>query len=269
MTGGRWPLWMSGFGAATLVLLGGADAACAQATARTSTTPAVATTAEGALAMAEAAFEYRDFEAVVLALDPWVHPPRIEDRAAMIRARRLLGVALHIQSDERAAREEFAQLLLLDPGHRLDPFVIPPRVIATFEDVRRQLAPRLERPPPEPRTNPATPVDPPSSAVAFAPLGINHVLLDEPELGVLFGVLQVAGLALNVAAYWAASETVRGSSERQGWLIAQGGGLALFGLSYGVSAAWGFVQLDGRVDGALEGPEGPPPPTGARLRFRF
>lgn len=206
--------------------------------AQTATSTSTARTAREALAMAEAAFEYRDFDQVVRALDPWVHPPRIQDREAMITARRLLGVALHVRGDVRGAREEFAQLLLLDPDHRLDPFVIPPQIIVTFEDVKRLLPT-----PPEPSPPPRAELRLPPRVLTFAPLGLPQGVLDEPALGVGLGALQAVGLALNVWAFQEAQGLPRGP-ERDRWVATQFGGLALLGVAYGASVLLGNLRLD-------------------------
>ena len=241
-----------------LMLMVHAASAAAQTSGTSTATPALEDSSpERALAMAQAAFEYRDFAQVIAALDPWVHPPRIGSRARMIVARRLLGVSLHVEGNERAAREEFAQLLLLDPNHRLDPFVIPPQVIATFEDVRRQLEPQLGTPLPRPRSGPldlrTVVVEVPHPAVVWMPFGIPQFVLDEPGTGVVLGLLQVLGLALNVAAF------LRGESlptsgfgveespaERDVWLGLQYSGLAVFGLAYGGSVVHGHLLVQER-----------------------
>lgn len=259
-----------------LVLL--ASPALAQTTSSSTTAAAatpIATTAVGALAVARAAFEYRDFAQVIRVLDPWVHPPRIQDPKLMVNARRLLGVSLHVQGDEKAAREEFAQLLLIDPAHRLDPFVIPPRVIASFEDVRRLLGPSLDR-----GLGPLEAEGPPSSirvvtvphpAAMWLPFGIPQVLVDESALGIAFGAAQVIGLALNVVAYFRGDSfladgfTTNPSNEREVWVALQYSGLAVAGLAYAGSVAHGSLVYD----------KSTPPPSAtsggpvARITFRF
>jgi len=174
------------------------------------------TTADEATVLRRAAnaFEYRDFDRVIALLDPWLHPPRIADDARMVEARRLMGVSLHIKGDVRGAREEFSQLLLLAPAEELDPFVVPPFVIETFETVKQEMkgvlelrAPKPPPPPPplivhEPRL-----VVVPDPAVRFLPLGLAHflVLEDAKAWGATWLGLQLAGLALNVGSYFAAS----------------------------------------------------------------
>lgn len=240
---------------ATIGMLGGSALAQTQTSSSAASVPR-------ALAMAEAAFEYRDFEAVIATLDPWVHPPRIQDPVAMVRARRLLGVSRHITGDERGAREEFAQLLLLDPEQRLDPFVIPPRVIVTFEDVRRQMAPQLV---PRPRPEPPDPLEAPPrivaaplpKVVALLPFGLNHVAADRSDLGIGMGTAQVVGLAASIVGFvmagearaehraaWPPSspEAQSSADAYRGWIITQYAGAALFGLAYGTSVVTHLVE---------------------------
>lgn len=217
-------------------------------------------TPEDALAIAAAAFEYRDFAQVVSALDPWVHPPRIRETSKMIAARRLLGVSQHELGNEREAREEFAQLLLLDPRHELDPFKIPPRIIATFEDVRRDLGPSLEVR--EPAVSGPSPVEVPHPLVAWLPFGIPQLALGEVGAGVLLGALQVVGLAVNVFA-WHRGDDFSASdptAERDLYLGLQYGGLGLFGIAYGVGVvhAHGLVEARRRAATALEAPPSAP-----------
>lgn len=196
-------------------------AAIASASAAQTPAPAIATPPPAgtdddearALALASYAFEYRDFARVVATLDPWVHPPRIADRARLAEAQRLLGVSLHIQGDVARAAEEFAGVLQHDPELRLDPFVVPPSVIDTFERVRTSMRPVLDRILAERRgvARVPTPTPPPPAArtlspvFAYAPLGLSHFLaLEEPGWGALWLGLQTVGLSVNVAGYWMA-----------------------------------------------------------------
>lgn len=242
----------------------------ARAQSRTATAATQLNSPTEAVAVARAAFEYRDFRQVVAALDAWVHPPRIRDPSLMVEARRLLGVSLHVQGDVRGAREEFAQLLLLDPSHRLDPFFIPPRVIATFEEVRKQLEPSLGLPArPGDRT---VFVERPHPAVVLLPLGLPQFALEEPVPGFIYGALQLLGLGLNVAAFFrgqALGEQSSGSSELDTWLAVQYGGAALLGLSYGASVIHGQVLLDRRGAETVQRTSQLGSPFVPRINLRF
>ncbi len=198
-----------------------------------------AETPEQALAVARAAFEYRDFEQVLTALDRWVHPPRITDRVRMTEARVLLGVAHHVLGDEQKAREQFGLVLLLDPSHQLDRFAIPPQVVATFEEVREAMADVLAAREPEER--PRLPL-----SVAFLPLGAPQFSVDAPGVGLFLGAMQVVGLALNIGAHARADSFPRTNppAEKEVWDALQYTGLAVLVLAYGASIAHGLVAID-------------------------
>ncbi|MFO0726894.1 MAG: hypothetical protein U1E65_24125 [Myxococcota bacterium] len=166
-----------------------------------------------ALTLATAAFEYRDFEQVIQILEPWVKPPRIVDPARRKEAHRLLGISFHIRGDVPRAEEEFAQLLLADPAHKLDPFVVPPAVIETMERVRERMRPVLDELTKNQRTAP--PKKLPSLALsspifAYAPFGLSHFLaLDEPGWGAVWLGVESAGLVANITGFVLASSLPR------------------------------------------------------------
>jgi len=239
-------------------------------------------TADRALALASYAFEYRDFARVVATLDPWVHPPRIADRAQLAEAQRLLGISLHIQGNVASAEAEFAAVLQVDPELRLDPFVVPPAVIDTFERLRTSMRPVLERILAERRrAGPAEPKPEPPAALrlspvfAYAPLGLSHFLaLDEPAWGALWLGLQVAGLAANATGYfWGSSLTgadgAIGADQQDAQTSArtlQLTGLAVFAATWLASGLHAHAHWpDGPNDQGL--PATSPAPTGFALRF--
>ncbi len=238
------------------------------------------TNEQHSLALARAAFEYRDFEKVVSTLYDWVHPPRIQNRENMVEARRLLGVSLHVQGDIPSAREEFAQLLLLDPNQKLDPFIHPPDIVATLEDVRRQLAPKLRQrkpiipPPPvsEIRTVP-------HAAISWLPLGVPQFVLREEMVGVLLCSAQLLGLSINIAGYLqgralqqrplSTEPQIIESREdsRSVWLVTQYGGIALFGLAYGTSVIHSYVTIHKHAKSPTI--QTKTPPSTSLLRWQF
>jgi hypothetical protein len=221
--------------------------------------------AEKAVLTAKNAFEYRDFEAVEKALDPWLHPPKIASPKLMVDARRLMGVSRHVLGNVPSAKEEFAQLLLLDPRHQLDPVVIPPQVIATFEEVRaemkdtlnRILAERGEKPLVD-ETGP-TKIEVrvvPSPAIALIPFGGPQFALDQPGLGVLFAATQAGGMFVNSYFYFlAAKEDSKERGERseaayQRSLAIMFTGLGVWVASYVVSAVLALAEVGERSDKA-------------------
>ncbi|MEM1022344.1 MAG: hypothetical protein AAGD10_12470 [Myxococcota bacterium] len=206
-------------------------AVCVGQTAAPSTDP------EAAIRYAQNAFEYRDFPKVVEVLWPWLHPPRMQDEARLVRARELLGVSLHLVGRVEDAREEFTALLLRDPDHGLDPFTVPPDVIQSFETVKQQMEPTLrtlrERRPLEP---PAAPIEPqvrlelvevPHWSVTLLPFGAPQFVLDRPAWGATLLSVQLAGLGLNLAAFARASDLPADSAEFDRWVTLQYVGLGV------------------------------------------
>jgi hypothetical protein len=259
-----------------------APAPRAAATPTSTSTTAAPETAERALALASYAFEYRDFARVVATLDPWVHPPRIADRTRLAEAQRLLGISLHIQGNVEGAEAEFAAVLQADPELRLDPFVVPPAVIDTFERLRASMRPVLDQlladrgrsraTSPEPEPPAALRLSP---VFAYAPLGLSHFLaLDEPAWGALWLGLQVAGLAANASGYfWGSSLTGAdgqiGRDQQDAQTSArtlQLTGLAVFAATWLASGLHAHAQWpDSPSEPGL--PATKPAPTGFALRF--
>jgi hypothetical protein len=232
--------------------------------------------ADGAVANATNAFEYRDFKKVIDVLKPWLHPPRIQNRDQRIAARRLLGVSLHVEGDVAGAREEFSQLLLEDPTHKLDPFVVPPPVIETFEAVRREMKPTLDRilrergqrleDPSLPRV---VVVATANRFVALAPFGVPQFQLDEPGLGITFLSVQAAALAANVTGYFRAKAIHDAGGNDSAWLAVMYGGLVAFGVSWVASAILGNVELADYNKVLLQAPPRGAPPPGGVLTLTF
>lgn len=223
-----------------------------------------------AVALARAAFEYRDFERVVELLNPWFHPPRLIDLNQRIEGRRLLGVSLHLLGDVKAAREEFAQLLELDPDHTLDAFITPPAVIQTFETVREQMKPALDAlrspPPPIPpaKTSVRTVLHP---AVNFLPFGLPQFVQDQPTWGAIWAVLQAGFWALNLVGFFQAESFRRtpGDGYRD-WLILQYAGLAGFAGAWTASGVQGYIVW---LDRSFAEGAGTPSSTGPRITLTF
>ena len=224
------------------------------ASAQDTDLPTTTKTATAAVATAQNAFEYRDFERVVKLVRPWLHPRRILDPKLALVARRLLGVSMHVLGRIEEAKEEFAELLLIDPQHKLDPFLVPPAVIQTFEDVRTSMRPTLNQilrsrgiQPirPAPPTGPPTLqlIEVPPLAIALLPGGIPQFAADETGWGVLWAVLQVGFLTLNLVAFDQA-----GRNNNNGfttWTGLQYAGLVGFLGSWTASGIQGYNQLKG------------------------
>jgi hypothetical protein len=217
-----------------------AQATPAPVPTRTATRAPEALDEPGALRLARAAFEYRDFARVLALLEPWLRPPRIVDRERRRDANRLVGVSAHVLGDVRRAEDAFAQALLADPSVELDPFVVPPPVIETFERVRASMGAVLRAEPTPPRGAPRASDGLAPRFVAWSPLGLGHfAALDAPVSGSLWLALQLGGLATNVTAFWIA----RGYAGTDGYLADPGDRAALdrANVALGVGAAVFFV----------------------------
>jgi len=217
-----------------------------------------------ALSLAASAFEYRDFRRVVEILEPWVKPPRIVDPGRRKEAHRLLGISHHILGNRERAEEELSQLLLADPEHKLDPFVVPPAVIETFDRVRERMRPLLDdlarqNPKAPPKKLPGLALS--SPIFAYAPFGLSHFLaLDAPEWGAVWLSLEVVGLAANILGFVLAAslpeprlvreEAFNDPGDQAAYARAtalQFGGAALFGAAWIASGVHGHMLWNQRA----------------------
>ena len=198
-------------------------------------------------------------------------------------ARELMGVSQHVLGRTSAAQEEFAQLLKLAPKHELDPFVVPPPVVQTFEEVRAKMKPLLDKigtPPPTgdpdpPPTQVKTRVEVravPHAAVLITPLGIPQFVLDEPAWGVMWGAIQVVGLGLNILGAVLAdgvSINPADNARYNQYLGVMYGGLAVFAGGWIGSGVHGLSQLEDRRAAILRAPTAPPPGPSAQLGWSW
>ena len=224
---------------------------CAATTAKAQSEESIPKDERAAVAVAKAAFEFRDFKKAVDTLKPWVRPMRIRNEDLKIEARALMGICLHLLTDVQRAKEEFGELLLLDPRHELDPFVVPPQVIATFEAVRTELRPTLdqilkERGDLPENTGPTQLklVTVPHPITAWAPFGIGQFVLDKPGWGVAFALLQSLGLIGNVSGFLAGNSVDKSDPSFDRWVGLQYGALAVAVLAYAGSVIHGILALD-------------------------
>ncbi len=249
--------------------------------APTATTPKP-TSAAQALVLAESAFEYRDFKLVVQVLGPWLNPPRILDEKLLIKAHKLMGISRHVLGSTEEAKGEFGRLLRLSPKHKLDAFVVPPNIIATFEAVRVEMKDVLEailkqRGEGPTKVEPPKPVELvmlPDRWITFLPAGVPQFALDQTTWGVLWGSLQVLGLATNISAFFLARDRLVADENNNvllppsEFLVAQyvGAGVAL--TAYVISVVQGNLQLSSRVaELKKRGPVPEETETTSSLRF--
>ncbi|MEE2901869.1 MAG: hypothetical protein VYC39_06040, partial [Myxococcota bacterium] len=211
------------------------------------------------LNVAKNAFEYRDFQKVIDILDPWVHPPRISDPKLMGQARRLLGISYHLVGNQKQAAEEFAQLLLLEPDVKLDPFVVPPAVIQTFDEVRQTLIRPVEKPIKGPEqqipSNLVQVIAHPS--VSFLPFSYAQLAIIEGQKawGWTWLATQLVGVALNIGGYWAASSLREANgvpasqqSRFETYVIGMYTGAGLFSAGYLGSSIQAYRELSNRTE---------------------
>jgi hypothetical protein len=95
--------------------------------------------------LAQRDFEYGDYAKVAQRLAGLVEVGRFETPELRARAYTLLGEALLLQNPPREveAHRAFLEVLFLDPDTELDPFYVPPRVIAFFEREKKELEPQI------------------------------------------------------------------------------------------------------------------------------
>ncbi len=94
---------------------------------------------------AENSYLYGDYPRVIRKLTPLVDPdimlPEPEQQA---RAYELLGLAHYFVDDQGNAKKFFQRLIRLRPDRRLDPVLVPPPVVAFFEQIKASLAQEIE-----------------------------------------------------------------------------------------------------------------------------
>lgn len=184
----------------------------------------VAAAPEATLERAVEAYEFGEHAEVVRLLEGLLDPLQLQARADVVRARAYLGAGLVLLGRDTEARTCFSLLLALAPHHELDPATFAPKVVRTFEAVRRAsgLAALGARPPPPPPKD-APPLPPPSTAtlpaaakpepsiaVAFVPFGVPQFVQGHPVRGTLFAVTEV-GLFVAAALSFTAFEGLKQS----------------------------------------------------------
>ena len=88
-------------------------------------------------------FEYGAWAEAAGTIRAWLaeHPDAGGEDA--VEAYRMLGIAELKLGDPAQARAAFVSLLSLDPDQQLDPFLVEPRVVEFFDEVRREHEPAL------------------------------------------------------------------------------------------------------------------------------
>jgi tetratricopeptide (TPR) repeat protein len=93
-------------------------------------------------------FAYKNFENAAGIIEKLLYPTlQLTAEEDIVKAREMLGLCYFYLGQEDKARKEFTALLYLRPGHRLDPFLIPPPAVAFFDRIRNdpRMKARLEK----------------------------------------------------------------------------------------------------------------------------
>lgn len=171
-------------------------------------------TFEQALAFADNAWVFGDFALVVEVLTPWLVPtPPPASDAVLRRAWERLGASAWYEDDSDLAESAFVELLVLDPRHRLDPFVHPAPLVQFYDEVREDRASEL--PVETPTLGGATVyverrVQTQSMLVSMLPFGWGFFAAGRDGLGTTYLITEVALGATSAGLYWA-NEAARGA----------------------------------------------------------
>jgi tetratricopeptide (TPR) repeat protein len=173
-----------------------------------------APTVEQELRRAKNEYAYGNYATAVESLRSLLYPMRLTSDEQVIEARKYLALSYYLLERYDEVGEEFAKLLLLEPDYQLDPFTVAPPVIDMFEQVRLKLKPELDvirqlRSDTKLETPPKAGVEREiertiterSDFMTFMPFGAGQIQNGDLGWGLLFGVTEVALLAVNIAAY--------------------------------------------------------------------
>jgi hypothetical protein len=88
-------------------------------------------------------FEFGSYAEAAGTIRAWLaeHPDASGDDA--VEAYRMLGIAELKLGDPAQARTAFVSLLSIDPDHALDPFLVEPKIVEFFDDVKKEHEPAL------------------------------------------------------------------------------------------------------------------------------
>lgn len=89
-------------------------------------------------------FELGDCESVISVLADYTLGGANRPQEKLVEAHRMLGVCYFQLGRRTEAERELKQLLYLSPDYELDPFLTPPPVVKLFDDLKLELADKLE-----------------------------------------------------------------------------------------------------------------------------
>ena len=140
-------------------------------------------------------FEHGQYRVVVRLLRPAIERNRIPQKADLVEALRMYGISLHLSGLKGAAEIVFYRLVTLDPRLKLDPRMVPPEVVLSFEKIRRRrLAEMLRKRKVKPKRR--------YGILNFLPPAGQFQNRHKTKGWILLG-LEVAFLATNIATYFA------------------------------------------------------------------
>lgn len=158
--------------------------------------PATGATAAGSDAKATFedavnSFKYQDFDNAVPQLRALLYPSPRVDRRREWQVREYLGASLWWVSSKNEANDEFTALLVRDAGHKLDPAVYPPKMVADFDNLRGNLVRlgviKADVAPQEPSD---VVQQPPPFGLMFMPFGVGQFANHSPGKGTAFLVTE-------------------------------------------------------------------------------
>ncbi len=148
-------------------------------------------------------FKYQDFDNAVPQLRALLYPTPRVDRRREWQAREYLGASLWWVGSKNEANDEFTALLVRDSGHKLDPAVYPPKMVADFEHLRDNLV-RLgvikgvvQIPDPPDDT-----AHPPPYGLMFMPFGVGQFANRSPGKGTAFLVTEALLAGVSATFYY-------------------------------------------------------------------
>jgi hypothetical protein len=172
-------------------------------------------------------FDHKNFGNAVKILRPLIYPViQLTSEDDIVKAHEILALSHFYIGKQKEAKDEFVLLLYLHPGHKLDPFLVPPAAVSFFQQIkndpelkaklekiereRKEKEARLAKQNDKKNKKPAgyklyferTEVFN-SRLIAFLPFGLGQFQNNQSEKGIAFAVVEGAALITNISSYWA------------------------------------------------------------------
>jgi len=184
-------------------------------------------------------FAYKNFANAAGILEKLLYPTlQLTAEEDIVTAREMLGLCYFYMGREQEARKEFTALLYLRPGHRLDPFLIPPPAVTFFDRIRNEPRifferDRLRR----------------SRLIAFLPFGLGQFQNGDSLKGILLATGGGLSLTANIVCYslLVALANDNGNYAREDLDLARGLRIGQY-VSLGIFAAgWIYGAIDANI----------------------